>query len=137
MGIIFYLPEIIEENKGIQIMIQALSRKTRITVFKDIEEFFFTLQRPAKSPFIATVIPGTKHELMEIAKMKRILFGIPTMLILPDREEKTIALGYSFYPRHLTYMDCPMTEILAVLEKMLDRYLRDKEINGELQRIWN
>jgi hypothetical protein len=56
---------------------------------------------------------------MEFLDIRDLFIGMPIIIALPDREQKTIHLGHKFYPRFLSYMDSNFEDIALVLNKML------------------
>lgn len=58
-------------------------------------------------------------ELQAYARVKEIFMDTPLVLILPDQEERTLALGHSLLPRFISYADGSVSGLVDVLEKMV------------------
>ena len=62
----------------------------------------------------------SQEELIDIIHIRELFRDIRIVLILPDREESTVAKGHRLYPRFFSYIDSDFKEIAAVLNKMLN-----------------
>ena len=133
MNILFYIPVAISASEGIHEVVDIAALKAGIEVFRNIEDLSRRLSQPAEGPAIAVLIAGNKEDLINITCISRLLSDLPLILILPDREKNTTAMGYTLNPRFLTYADSNFAEVGAVLEKMLEVY-KKKEMasNGKI-----
>jgi hypothetical protein len=62
-----------------------------------------------------------REDLENIVAIQNLLFDSRIVLILPDREEDTMALGYILRPRFVSYRDSSFKDVGAVLNKMINR----------------
>ncbi len=130
MNIIFYLPETTEVGKRIQKIVEKIEFQAETEVYRDMDGLSYRLRQPKAVPTIATILAATQKDLKELTSIQHLLSGIPTVVILPDREKETTAVGYTFSPRFLTYVDSNLDEIVAVLDKMVKYYNHEKLINN-------
>ncbi|NVM57217.1 MAG: hypothetical protein HWN51_03755 [Desulfobacterales bacterium] len=68
---------------------------------------------------IAVLLAASREELSDILSIRDLLTDIRVILVLPDRDDDTIAKGHTLRPRFFTYADSDFVEIAAVLSKML------------------
>jgi hypothetical protein len=57
-------------------------------------------------------------ELTDFINLISFLENIRVILVLPDREEKTLALGLKLSPSFVSYIDNGASDICAVLQKI-------------------
>ena len=122
MNVFFYLPITSEIDARIQGAVEMAKSMAKTEVFRSIENLSKRLHKPADGFTIAVLVAGSKKELLDIVSIRHLLSDIPVILVLPDRQDETIAAGHKLYPRFLTYVDSKLTEVGAVLEKMIQKY---------------
>ena len=120
--IFFYL----NGNDKIDWLFETVCLKASTRVFHSIEDLAQRLREPKENVIIAVLLAGKEDELMEMLAIRDLLFDIPVILILPDRQQETISKGRKLYPRFLTYADGDLSEIAAVLGKMLEKFEKEK-----------
>jgi hypothetical protein len=122
MNVLFYLPVTSEIDARIQEVVEMARSMAKTEVFRSIKDLSIRLCGPTGSPTIAVLLAGNKIDLVDFAFIRHLLSYTPIILVLPDRQDETIAAGYKLYPRFLTYVDSNLMEIGAVLEKMIENY---------------
>jgi hypothetical protein len=126
MNVLFYLPVTSKIDARIQEVVEMARSMVKTEIFRSIGALSSRLRRPIDDFAIAFLLAGRKKELLDIVSICHLLSDIPVILILPDRQDETIAAGYKLYPRFLTYMDSNLTEVGVVLEKMILNTMRKK-----------
>ncbi len=59
------------------------------------------------------------EELQAYLRVKEIFLDMPLVLILPDQDERTLALGHALLPRFIAYADGGTSALIDVLDKMI------------------
>jgi hypothetical protein len=93
-----------EPGKGTTFHVYSLSRR---------------LRQPRHNLAVAVLVAASRQELLELLSIRDLLDGIRIILVLPDRQDDTIAKGHRLYPRFLTFADSDFLDVAAVLSKML------------------
>jgi hypothetical protein len=62
----------------------------------------------------------THSDLEEFLNVSDFFNGLRVFLILPDREEDTISMGYRLFPRFVTYNDSDFMELSAIFRNILE-----------------
>ena len=122
MNLFFYSTE---TGGQLQRLVEALVTKEKVEVYRTIKRFSERFYLPRDSMSIAVLHARSKRELVDIVSLGHLFDDVRVILILPDWEDETIALGHRLRPRFLTFGDDDFTEVLAVLGKMLGH---DKDI---------
>jgi len=124
---VFFLSD--SKNEAKKLLLRVLDMiipKNKITVIKNAGELEYHLRKQLHDNIIAVLVPANRSELTDIIALKNIFGDIPIILIIPDRENDTIALGYKLRPRFITYADSDFLDVAAVLMKMKNK-MEDKE----------
>jgi hypothetical protein len=67
----------------------------------------------------AVLLTDSRENLREMLSICNLLHEIHIILILPDREDGTVAKGHRLYPRFMGYIDGDFADIGIVLSNML------------------
>ena len=88
-------------------------------IHRTIEILSRRLRQPTTERRIAVLLASNRKELLDLLSIRNLLSDIRIILILPDREEITIALGHGLHPRFISYIDSDFKDVGAVLRKMM------------------
>jgi hypothetical protein len=105
--------------------------KNRIEVYGNIEGLTSRLRVPESSTVIAVLLALTEEELLRIVGINRLLSDLRLILILPNRDDRTVAMGHALHPRFLSYADADFRVVGAVLTKMMGRITRRARADGQ------
>lgn len=99
---------------------KALGEKN-IVVFHHMDALiqYFYKPRPVDGLTIGVFLVADGENLRQLAAIRDVTDNVRIILILPDRETKTIAGGHKLQPRFVTYKDSDFREIGAVVGKMI------------------
>ena len=116
---VFFLSDSKNEAKNLLLrVLHMIVPKNKITLIKDVAELEYNLRQQLHNNPIAVLLPASKSELTAIIALKNLFGDIPIILIIPDRQNTTISLGYKLRPRFITYADSDFLDVAAVLMKM-------------------
>lgn len=60
-----------------------------------------------------------REEIEAFARLRDAFTDVSLVLVLPDQDEKTLALGHSLHPRFIAYADGGLGTLVDVLVKMI------------------
>ncbi|MEI6127003.1 MAG: hypothetical protein WCQ99_10680 [Pseudomonadota bacterium] len=101
-------------------LLKALAVENKAELYSTIKKISRRLSVPVEDGSVVLLIAGDRQDLLAILSMQKLLSGIRVIIILPDREDESVKLGYTLQPRFLTYVNGDLTEVHAVLKKMLE-----------------
>ncbi len=87
--------------------------------FANISEMLSSLALSLKSKDIVILFVETLRELEELLLVQETFDDVRLILILPQRDQLTVAKGHRLRPRYLTFIDSNMSGVYGVVEKML------------------
>jgi len=98
-------------------------------IFHSLENLTNRLTQPKKNQTAVVLHAATEKELAHILSINDFLHDIKLILILPDREKRTVAKGHKLHPRFLSYADSDFSVISAILNKMFENTLSESRSN--------
>lgn len=69
----------------------------------------------------AVLMVTSTREMEAIMPLQPLLEGVPVLLVLPDNDRDTIAMGHRFSPRLLTYRDGDLSDVAQVATMILKK----------------
>lgn len=124
MEFLFYSSEKNGVGKRIQDIIEGLVSEKKVGIYRTVENLTDRLLQLPCNLSMAVILTTTPKELEDVIMIRDLLFDIPIILILPDRNIKTSLKGQKLRPRFSSCIDSDFTDVSAVLGKMLDRLQR-------------
>jgi hypothetical protein len=100
-------------------MVEAVVPEGSLRKDSRIGDLSRRLRDPAETGEIAILAAASRQELQEFIALEELLEGLRIILILPDREARTVSEGHKLRPRLWTHLDDDFSVLRAVLEKMI------------------
>ena len=120
MNLLLYTSGIDEASKRLLKMATNFPNKGIAEIFHSLENLTGRLNQPKNNHTVVVLHVATEKELSHVLSIYDFLQDIKLILILPDREEPTVAKGHKLHPRFLSYADSDFSDIGAVLNKMFE-----------------
>jgi hypothetical protein len=111
-----------DNGKRLKTEIEATVPEEKRELYDSFEALVERLRTSLKNSFIAVLFAPDRKELGRLLEIGALLQDIPVILILPDRDRKTVQSGHSLFPRFLSYVDSDFKDVGAVLCKMRSRF---------------
>ncbi len=121
MNIIFYLSVSNEQGERLERIIALFFLKRRIEKYQDLEGLGKKLHEPYNYKDVVLLAPASKDELSHLLDMQDLLSGMRIILVLPDRDDETVAMGHRLRPRMVSYNDSDYLDVAAVLTRMNEK----------------
>ena len=128
MSLLYYRPPQNIAAEKLQFIIESEIPDQQLEIFYSIEGLSDRLSQSARGNCTAVILAANINDLESLFTLKNLLTDIRIILILPDRSEEVISMGYKLHPRFLSYMDSEFGEVAVVLKKMIE--LMKGNING-------
>lgn len=119
---VFFLAD--PKSKAKKLLLRVLDMivpQDKVTMIEDIKELESQLRRQLYDDLMVMLLPADESELTRIIALQELFGDMPIILILPDREKETTALGYKLRPRFITYADSNFLDVATVLMKMKNK----------------
>ena len=118
--------------------IEARIPEGRKETYRSILELVAGLDRPENRNAILVLLAETRERLGGLLSIREALLEHRSILILPDRDEETIAKGHTLYPRFLTYSDGDFVAVYEVLTRIIEHMRKPQEtIKERPEAAWD
>ncbi len=121
MELLFYSSEKNGAGERVHDIIEGLVSEKEIGIYRTLESLTGRLLQLPRNLSMAVILTTTPKEFEDVIMIRDLLFDIPIILILPDRNIETSLKGQKLRPRFSSYIDSDFTDVSAVLGKMLER----------------
>jgi|WetSurSiteA1Bulk_404760.scaffolds.fasta_scaffold145382_2 hypothetical protein len=112
-------------------VVQSTVPAASVEVYNSVESLSERLSSPLAGYTVIVILANTKQDLMEILSLQSLLFDHRVILILPDKEPDTMAIGHRLRPRFVSFRDGDFSDVGAVLQKMISPHSQpDKQNTG-------
>ena len=119
MKVIFYSKSMGKAGRRFQKMMGDLVPNRNKETYSAIASLAPRLRQHSYNIAAVVLLITSREDLANILRIRHLFQNIKTILILPDREDETIAKGHRLRPRFLSYADSNFIDVAAVLERML------------------
>lgn len=99
--------------------VKTLVPEERFEICRTRKELFQKLRLRVNSSLIAILFVAKNDDLEDILSLRELFHDVKIILVLPNRQNHTISKAHTLRPRFLTYINGDLSEIVAVLGKML------------------
>jgi hypothetical protein len=118
MGLIIYIPKEDESGRRLQEIVAGLVWQDTIEIYYTLTRLFFRLRHADGNEDVALLLASSRKDLEALVGARNLLSGLRIVLVLPDSEQNTIALGHLLRPRFVSTRDQGFSDLSLVLEKM-------------------
>ncbi|MEW6379371.1 MAG: hypothetical protein AB1611_07165 [bacterium] len=125
MKLLYYATSIEGAGERLQKIIEALIPEEKREVYRTIGHLSHRLRQPMINHSVVVLLAATREDLSDILSIRDLFGDLRLIVILPDHESKTIAIGHSLRPRFLSTIDSDFSEVAAVLDKIFERERQD------------
>jgi len=130
MNLLLYTSGTDDASRRLMEMATTFAVNGNAEYFDSLENLTGRLNRPKNNQTVVVLHAATEKELARVLSIYDYLQDIKLILILPDREEPTVAKGHKLHPRFLSYADSDFSDIGAVLNKMFENALSENRWNN-------
>jgi hypothetical protein len=133
--VLFYVKSLNKIDREFEKAIEESLPRDQVEMCRSLEELLAKLRTGERDALVALLLASDKQDLRDIILAKPFLGNVRSVLVLPDREEETIALGHTLLPRFIAYRDGDWHETAAVLEKLLEKMSTPKRPRPSGRRV--
>jgi hypothetical protein len=130
MKILLYNNTLENIGERIRFLVRNRFPQLDIVVLDSVQQISRLLSRPLHSISVFILPIASIQELDAFQKMHPMLDQIRVILILPDRDTKTLARAVQVKSSFITYIDNDINDIAAVLEKLAQKLHITFQTNG-------
>jgi hypothetical protein len=135
MNILYYNPGRNITGKRLLATIRSDGVADHVDVYRTLDAFSERLRQPARDKTVAIVLTPTEKDLLDIYFIKYLFCKVPVILLLPDRQRDTTAIGRRCGSRSMFHIDAESSEITKALYTLggATNFLREPDNYGDHQ----
>lgn|GEM_PF-2144636 len=137
MNIIFYCAGKNGYYDNLSLLIKRCPQRKRIEIYSDIEALSHKIKQSYRDKTVAVICAETFEDLIDIYLIKHLFYGIAFILILPDNEKDTLAMGSLLRPLFTFSINSNISDIYAALQRLIARECFDNNKNHSTCRKEN
>jgi hypothetical protein len=118
MRAVLYANEMNEIRKEFENKIQEELSGIDFQTLNSIQTLSAILRKPMNQVSVIVILICSNDEFTDFINLIPFFENIRVILVLPDREERTLALGLKLSPSFISYIDNGVGDICAVLRKI-------------------
>ena len=115
-----------ETAKRLRRVVEALVSEEDIEIYQSLHSLSDRLRQPRGNLAVVVLLAARKQSLTDLLHIGDLLSDLRIILILPDREDDTIAKGHTLRPRFLTCVDGDFSDVAAVMSHILKKIRAEK-----------
>ena len=119
MSLLYYRPPQNMAAEKLQFIIESEIPDQQLEIFYSINGLSERLSQSMRGNCTAVILAESMTDLQNLFTLKSLLKDIRIILVLPDRSEEMISMGYKLHPRFLSYIDSEFSEVAVILKKMI------------------
>jgi hypothetical protein len=116
--VLFYISKRDDAEKKLMAAVEDAAPKAAIKVYRTTEALRKRLLLGGSSALAVVVLASTKQNLLSLMPLRELLLGFRVIMILPDADEVTLAVGWGMWPRFVSYADSDFHDVAGVLKKI-------------------
>jgi hypothetical protein len=108
-------------GKSIKQIVNSVTSERPKKVYTSISKLAHRLQDHMDHNTIGIFLTSGQDELFGLSSIQHLFRSIRVILVVPDREHHTLSKGFSLKPRYLSYADGDLSDVAAIMGKMVGR----------------
>jgi hypothetical protein len=110
---------------------QLFLSRERLLIHRSLGTLQRKLRQPNSGQDILLVFLSSRARLAEFIGLRDLVGDMRLVLVLPDREQGTVALGHLLRPRLISYRDGDFLDVASVLVRMLEKDVASLPMDAE------
>jgi len=130
MTLLYYRPAQNTTAEKLQAIIETEFPEENLEVYYTTEDLSERLRQHIRINCAAVILAEDIYDLRSLFDLKSLLKDIRIILVLPDRTEEIISMGYKLHPRFLSYTDSDFSDVAVVLKKIIELMEKNIHVNN-------
>ena len=118
MKLLFYHSQESSQIQNLENLIRSFVSDDTIEEYRSLETVTERLKEPTDNIITAVFVASGLAELKKFYKLRNYFFDLRHIIILPEKDDKMIAIAHKLRPRFLSYFENDFNVVAAVLKKM-------------------
>ena len=111
--------------------LEKLVSGVNVKVCRDPDALRRRLLPGRNSPLAVVILAVTKQDLLSVMPLRDLLLGFRVIVVLPDSDDVTLAMGWGIWPRFVSYADGDLWDVAGVLGKITGSAPPQDKVKGD------
>ena len=129
--IALFIPTRSVPEKRLTRALEKLVAEVSVKVCRDPDALRRRLLSGRNSPLAVVILAVTKHDLLSVMPLRDLLLGFRVIVVLPDADDVTLAMGWGLWPRFVSYADGDLWDVAGVLGKITGVAPSQDKVKGD------
>jgi hypothetical protein len=129
--IVLFIPTRSVPEKRLMRAIEKLVSGINVKVCRDLDALRSRLLPGGNSPLAVVILAVTKQDLLSVVPLRDLLLGFRVIVVLPDSDDVTLAMGWGMWPRFVSYADGDLWDVAGVLGKITGSTPPQDKVKGD------
>ena len=130
--ILFFIPSGNDAEKRLMAAVKRLIPAVSMKVYRSPDSLRRRLLPGGSSAWAVVILAATKQDLLSVVPLRDLLLSFRIIVVLPDSDDVTLAMGWGMWPRFVSFADGDLGDVAAVLHKIVGTAPR--QIKGASKR---
>ena len=130
--IIFFIPNKNDAEKRLMGAVERLVPTLSMKICRNSYSLRRRLLPGGNSPSAVVILAATKQDLLSVMPLRELLLSFRIIMVLPDSDDVTLAMGWGMWPRFVSYADGDFRDVAGVLNKIVG--IAPRQAKGALKR---
>ena len=113
--ILFFIPTRDDAEKRLMGAMESLVPRASAKVYRNVDALRRRLLFGPGNPAAVVILAVTKQDLLSVVPLRELLLSLRVVVVLPDSDDVTLAVGWGMWPRFVSYADGDLRDVAAVL----------------------
>jgi hypothetical protein len=130
--IVFLIPNKNNAERRLMAAVERLVPTVSMKVCRNSYSLCRRLLPGGNSPLAVVILAATKQDLLSVMHLRELLLSFRIIMVLPDSDDVTLAMGWGMWPRFVSYADGDFRDVAGVLNKIVGT--APHQVKGALKR---
>ena len=117
--IVCFIPGRNDGEKRLMAAVERLIPTVSMKVYRNADSLRKRLLPGGSSALAVVILAATKQDLLGVVPLRDLLLSFRIIVVLPDSDDVTLAMGWGMWPRFVSYADGDFSDVAGVLDKMV------------------
>ncbi len=114
-----FIPSRHDGEKRLMAAVKRLIPAVSMKVYRNADSLRRRLLPGGSSASAVVIFAATKQDLLSVVPLRDVLLSFRIIMVLPDSDDVTLAMGWGMWPRFVSYADGDFRDVAGVLNKIV------------------
>lgn len=114
-----FIPSRNEAEKRLMATLEGMVPGVSMKTYRNPDSLRRRLIPGGSGVVTVVILAATKQDLLSVVPLREILLRFRLIMVLPDSDDLTLAMGWGMWPRFVSYADGDFKDVAGVLNKIV------------------